>query len=245
MAALRTFDEESPVSEITTSVYGFVGVRRQGSPMVQRMIDCDLQPWLWARRSEVTDRYQDTAAQLAPSLADLGAACDVIGLCLYDQRAIDATLFEPDGLLSKIRPGTVLAMHSTVGPDYVESLAKRVSEHGVRIVDAPVSGGDKALTRQLLVMAGGDRDDLDRCAPMFDTYAERVVELGAVGTTQAAKTINNALMTAIAGMVFDAFDVGAALGIDRAAETRSRSPPIGRAWMSYDVSIVDAADLGT
>ena len=53
------------------------------------------------------------------------------------------------------------------------------------------------------------------CAPMFATYADRVVHTGPLGSAQAAKLVNNSLMTAITGLVFDAFDLGAALDVDR------------------------------
>ena len=96
-------------------IFGFIGLGHQGTPMAERMIDAGLQPWLWARRQEVLDRYEGAQAQLAVSPAQLGADCDVIGLCLYDAAATDSVLFGADGLMSAIRPGTVLALHSTVG----------------------------------------------------------------------------------------------------------------------------------
>lgn len=195
-------------------VHGFIGLGNQGTPMAERMIAAGLRPWLWARRAEVLDRYADADAVRADSPAALGAACDVIGLCLYDADATDHVLFGPDGLMTSIRPGTVLAVHATIGPAAVTTLAARVAERGVHLVDAPVSGGDTAAEGKLLVMTGGDPDPVTRCTPMFATYAGRVVHLGAVGTAQAAKLVNNALMTAITGLVFDAFALGDALGID-------------------------------
>jgi len=200
------------VADVTT--WGFIGLGHQGTPMAERMIGAGLRPWLWARRSEVLDRYATPDAVTAASPAALGAACDVIGLCLYDAEATDHVLFGPDGLMTDVRPGTVLAVHATIGPAAVRRLADRVAERGVHLVDAPVSGGDTAAEGALLVMTGGDADPVARCAPMFATYAGRVVHLGAVGTAQTAKLVNNALMTAITGLVFDAFALGEALGLD-------------------------------
>jgi 3-hydroxyisobutyrate dehydrogenase-like beta-hydroxyacid dehydrogenase len=194
--------------------YGFIGLGHQGTPMAERMIDAGLRPWLWARRREVLDRYADSDAHLAASPAQLAAEADVIGLCLYDAEATDSVLWGPDGVMSAVRPGAVLAMHATVGPAYVQDLSERVASYGVSIVDAPVSGGPAAAEGKLLVIAAGDEEPRVRCAPMFETYAGRVVHVGAVGAAQAAKLINNSLMTAITGLVFDAFDLGAALGID-------------------------------
>jgi 3-hydroxyisobutyrate dehydrogenase-like beta-hydroxyacid dehydrogenase len=195
--------------------YGFIGLGHQGTPMAERMIAGGLRPWLWARRREVLDRYTDTDAQVATSPAQVAAEADVIGLCMYDAEATDAVLWGPDGIMSAVRPGTVLAVHATVGPAYVKDLAARAAPYGVHVVDAPVSGGPAAAEGKLLVIVSGDEEPRARCAPMFATYAGRVVPVGKLGTAQAAKLINNSLMTAITGLVFDAFDLGATLGIER------------------------------
>jgi len=184
--------------------------------MAERMIGAGLRPCLWARRQEVLDRYARSDAVLATTPAEVGASSDAIGLCLYDGAATDSVLFGADGLMTEIRPGTVLAVHSTVGPTYIQDLARRVADAGVLVVDAPVSGGPAAATGQLLVIAGGDEAALERCGAMFASYANKVVRTGGVGSAQAAKLVNNSLMTAITGLVFDAFDLGAALGIDQA-----------------------------
>lgn len=199
------------------TTYGFIGLGHQGSPMAERMIAAGLRPWLWARRDEVLDRYRDRDASIATSPAEVGAACDVIGLCLFDEDATDAVLFGDDGLLTSIRPGTVIAIHATVAPDYVRTLVDRVADRGVHIVDAPVSGGDEAAADgQLLVIFGGDDEDFAACTPMFDTYAGTVVRVGPVGASQATKLVNNVLMTAITGLVFDAYEMGRAFSIDEA-----------------------------
>ena len=122
-----------------TPVYGFIGLGHQGTPMAERMIADGLRPWLWARRSQILGRYRDAEATLASSPAELGERCDVIGLCLYDADATDTVLFGEDGLMTSIRPGTILCIHATVGPQYVTGLAARVADRGVRIIDAPDS----------------------------------------------------------------------------------------------------------
>lgn len=198
------------------TTYGYIGLGHQGMPMAERMLAEGLRPWVWARRAEVLDRFRATDATIAASPAELGANCDVIGLCLFDADATESVLSGDDGLLAAIRPGTVLAIHSTVAPAYVRELADRVAPLGVHVVDAPVSGADaeSAAKRELLVIFGGSDEDFDACTPMFATYAGRVVRVGPVGASQGTKLINNVLMTAITGLVFDAYDLGHALSID-------------------------------
>ena len=207
---------DQPAANAPASLeFGFIGLGHQGSPMAERMISGGLRPWLWARREGVLQRYRDTGARLASSPAEVGANCDVIGLCLYDAAATDTVLFGADGLMTDIRPGTVLAVHATTGPGYVVELAARVAARGVHVVDAPVSGGDAAaLAGRLVVILGGDEAAAEACGPMCATYASKVIPVGEVGAAQSAKLINNSLMTAITGLVYDAFDLGSRLDID-------------------------------
>jgi 3-hydroxyisobutyrate dehydrogenase len=194
--------------------YGFVGLGHQGRPMARRMIDLGLEPWVWARRAEILDQFRVPGANIAGSPAEIGERCDVIGLCMLDAEATDAVLWGDDGIMSTIRAGSVLAVHGTVGTAYVEQLAARAAAQGVAVVDAPVSGGDRALNGELLVIAGGDDAALTRCEPMFATYAGQVVRVGATGAAQSAKVVHNTLYIGIAGLLFDAFAIGDALGID-------------------------------
>ena len=246
--------------------HGFIGLGHQGTPMAERMMAKGLRPWLWARRAEILDRYRDADATLAASPAELGEHCDVIGLCMYDADATDAVVFGPNGMMTSIRPGTILCIHATVGPDYVTDLAARVADRGVRVVDAPVSGGDEAATGNLLVMVAGDDDDIAACIPMLDTYAGKVVNVGGLGAAQAVKLINNALMTAITGLVFDSFDLGDRFGVDPErlgavlAGGSAANPSVGyylalggaeelsiRAWptLHKDVELVEAVTEGS
>jgi 3-hydroxyisobutyrate dehydrogenase-like beta-hydroxyacid dehydrogenase len=97
-------------------------------------------------------------------------------------------------------PGSVIAIHSTVHPDTCRELAKNAESHGVSVIDAPVSGGGGAAAEgRLLVMVGGDAEVVERCRPVFETYADPVVHLGDLGSGQTTKLLNNLLFTANLG----------------------------------------------
>jgi 3-hydroxyisobutyrate dehydrogenase len=98
--------------------------------------------------------------------------------------------------------------------------------HGVSVIDAPVSGGGgAALQRRLLVMVGGDADVVERCRPVFGTYADTVVHLGELGSGQTTKLLNNLLFTANLGTAAASFSLAQSLGIspDRLTEVVARS----------------------
>src|SRR3546814_17565798 len=78
--------------------------------------------------------------------------------------------------------GSMIAVHSTVSPETCQSLAKVAAEHGVKLIDTPVSGGAKlAEAGQMVVMIGGDKASFEICRDNFKAFATTIVHLGDVG----------------------------------------------------------------
>ena len=205
---------------------GFIGLGSQGGPMARRIIEGGYPTTLWARRPETLEPFADTAAKVAESPAELGAASDLVCLCVVGDADIDEITGGEHGLLAGLKPGSVIAVHSTVHPDTCKELAKKAGAQGVSVIDAPVSGGGPAAADgRLLVMVGGDADVVERCRPVFATYADPVVHLGDLGSGQTTKLLNNLLFTANLGTAAAALSLGKALGVapDRLTEVVSRS----------------------
>lgn len=117
--------------------------------------------------------------------------------------------------LAGLRPGSVLAVHSTVHARTCASLAGQVRARRPALVDAPVSGGAPAAGEgRLLVMVGGDAGTVERCRPVFGTYGDPVVHLGPVGSGQLTKLLNNVLFTANLATAASALTLAQALGVD-------------------------------
>src|SRR5246127_5389782 len=179
---------------------GFIGLGSQGAPMAGRIIEAGFPTTLWARRPASLEPYADTAAKVAGSPAELAASSDLVCLC-------------------------VVAIHSTVHPKTCHALAKKAGAQGVSVIDAPVSGGAPAVAeRRLLVMVGGDADVVDRCRPVFETYANPIVHLGDLGSGQTTKLLNNLLFTANLGTAAATLSLADALGVspDRLVDVVSR-----------------------
>ncbi|MEU8896017.1 NAD(P)-dependent oxidoreductase [Nocardia sp. NPDC048505] len=194
---------------------GFIGLGIQGGPMARRIAAAGHPVTLWARRPEALEAFRDTGAAFAGSPAELAAASDLVCLCVVSDADVRELVTRPDGVLAGLRPGGVLAVHSTVHPDTCIELAETVGAQGISLLDAPVSGGGPAAEAgTLLVMAGGEAAVVDRCRPVFDSYARLVVHLGAVGAGQVTKIINNLLFTANLATAAGALRVGESLGLD-------------------------------
>ncbi|MGO9932584.1 MAG: NAD(P)-dependent oxidoreductase [Steroidobacteraceae bacterium] len=194
---------------------GFIGLGSQGAPMARRIIDAGYPVTLWARRPDSLAPFAGTAAETAPSIAELGERTEHVGICVLDDMGVAEVC---DQLIPAMRPGGRIAIHSTVHPKLCVALCARAAARGLSLIDAPVSGGGPgAAAGTLTVMVGGDEAAVAAARPIFATFGGLIVRLGGVGAGQSAKLINNALMAAHVAMAHHALAAGAALSLDRAA----------------------------
>lgn len=196
---------------------GFIGLGSQGAPMARRIAESGYETTLWARRAASVEPFADTAAKVAASPAELAAASDLVCLCVVGDADVREVVTGADGVLAGMSGGSIIAVHSTVHPDTCRRLADVAAAQGVSIVDAPVSGGGTAAADgRLLLMAGGSTDIVERCRPVFETYADPVVHLGPLGAGQTTKLLNNLLFTANLATAASTLALGTAIGIDPA-----------------------------
>ncbi|GGV18874.1 6-phosphogluconate dehydrogenase [Actinomadura cremea] len=194
---------------------GFIGLGSQGAPMARRIVEAGVPTTLWARRPGTLEPFAGTAAATAASAAEVGAASDLACVCVVDDAGVEEVIAGPDGLLAGMRPGSVVAVHSTVHPDTCRDLGEKAAGQGVTLLDAPVSGGGPAAAEgRLLVMVGGDAETAERARPVFATFGDPVVHLGPIGAGQRAKLINNLLFTANLGVAESAYALARQMDVD-------------------------------
>ncbi|HEY5760010.1 MAG TPA: NAD(P)-dependent oxidoreductase [Steroidobacter sp.] len=194
---------------------GFIGLGSQGGPMARRLIESGHEVTLWARRAEAYAPFSDLSFARADSVAELAASCEHVGVCVVDDSGVRQVC---DKMVGAMKPGSRLAIHSTVHPNTVVALAQRAAERGVAFIDAPVSGGGPAAAaRTLTVMCGGSEAVFTAARPIFESFAGLIVRVGDVGAGQMAKLINNALMAAHVAIAHSAITAGEALALDKDA----------------------------
>ena len=198
------------------TVAGFIGLGNMGRPMAMRIARAGLPLRLWARRPETLEDLLGGKVQACASPRALGAAADVIGLCVRtDAEVLDVVLREPDGLLGGMRPGSVLLIHATVSPGTIDVLSAAAAARGVALLDAPVSGGAKAAEAgTLTVVLGGDAGIVAKARSVLDTYATHTPHVGGLGAAQIVKLLNNNLCYANVAMGLQAIALAEQLGLD-------------------------------
>lgn len=194
---------------------GFIGLGSQGGPIAERMLRAGHSLTIWARRPDAAAALVADGATLAGSVAELGAQCEHVGVCVVDDAGVREVCAQ---LLPAMNPGSLLVIHSTILPETCAELEKACAERGVLMLDAPVSGGGPAASAgTLTIMCGGTREAFDQALPVFQSFGGKIVLLGPVGSGQRAKIVNNSLLVANMGLAHAALGMAEQLGIDRAA----------------------------
>lgn len=198
---------------------GFIGLGNQGAPMAHRIVDAGLALTVWARRLQVLEAFAAKGAAVADTVAALGAACDHVGICVFsDADVIDVC----QQLIPAMRPGSRIAIHSTVLPETCLTIDALCAARGIALIDAPVSGGAaRAEKGELTIMCGAEEAAYEAALPVFQTFGKDIILLGAVGAGQRAKIINNTLLAANIAMAHAALTAGQEMGLDRAALART------------------------
>jgi 2-hydroxy-3-oxopropionate reductase len=193
-----------------------VGLGAMGAPMARVLLDAGYPVTVVAhRRREAATELATAGARIADTVGDAAREADIVVTLVPDLPQLLEVMEGPTGLVTGAHPGLRLLNMSTVAPDGVTALADRLAEHGVRVVDAPISGGPpRAANGTLTIMASGAEADVDAVFGVLDTLGENIFRTGPLGTGQVAKLCNNMLAATIMVANAEALTLGAKAGLD-------------------------------
>ena len=197
---------------------GFIGLGQMGTPMALRLAGgraAGAGVVVFDTRPEALTPLVEAGAQVAASPRDVAAAADVMSVMVRDDEQVRAVVAGEDGILAGARPGTVIAVHSTIRAGTAEELAKLAAVHHVEVVDAPVSGGFLgARDGRLAVMVGGSPEAFARCREPFGAWADLVLHVGPLGAGTKTKLARNLLHFAAFTAAGEAQRLAESAGVD-------------------------------
>ncbi|WP_197503267.1 NAD(P)-dependent oxidoreductase [Mycobacterium sp. E740] len=169
---------------------GYIGLGNMGSPMAKRLVEWPGGLVVFDVRTEAMTPLAEVGATLADSIADVAKA-DVISVTVLNDEQVRTVVGE---LAANAKPGTVIAIHSTISPETAIELAEQLRPQDIHIVDAPVSGGGAAAEKgELAVMVGADREVYERIKPVFKQIGAMVIHAGGPGAGTRMKLARNML----------------------------------------------------
>ena len=190
---------------------GYIGLGNMGAPMATKMTEWPGGVTVYDIRTEAMTPLAEKGASLADSVADIAAA-DLIHVTVLN----DAQVREVVGELSAhAKPGTVIAIHSTISDTTAVELAAALKPQGIHVVDAPVSGGAAAAAKgELATMVGAEREVYERIKPAFKHWAAMVIHAGDPGAGTRMKLARNMLTFTSYAAACEAMKLAEAAGLD-------------------------------
>ena len=179
------------------------------------------------------ERFAAAGGQLAVSLADLAARCDVVQVLVVNAMQTEAVLFGEQGLAATLRRGAVVIASATVDPTLPPQWEAKLAESGIHFIDGPVSGGaKKAADGQMTVMASGRPEAFAAAGAVLDAIAGKVYRLGdKAGIGSTVKMVNQHLAGVHIAAACEAMALGMRAGADAASLYEVICNSAGMSWM--------------
>ncbi|OBK24325.1 oxidoreductase [Mycobacterium asiaticum] len=190
---------------------GYIGLGNMGTPMAKRMIEWPGGVTVYDIRTEAMTPLGDRGARLAENLADVAAA-NIISVTVLNDEQVRSVVGD---LAPHAKPGTVIAIHSTINDTTAEELARELEPQDIHVIDAPVSGGGRAARfGQLATMVGASDEVFARVKEPFSHWAELVVHAGPPGAGTRMKLARNMLTFTSYAAVGEAWQLAEAAGLN-------------------------------
>ncbi len=203
------------MTEAPAVAVGFIGLGQIGAPMARRWLDWPGGLTVSDVSDTATEPFAKKGAHVAASPAEVAQRATVISIMVRDDAQVTDVLTGPNGILSAAQPGTVVAIHSTVEADTPARLAALAADHGVEVIDAPVSGGMMgAHSGTLALMVGGADAAVAQVQAPFALLGTLVAHLGPIGAGTRAKLARNLITFASFAAVGEAYALAEAAGVD-------------------------------
>lgn len=182
---------KNPITEV-----GVIGLGVIGKPIALRLLQADFKTAVHDVRTEPVTELQAAGARACANARQVAAHSELIIGLVSDAPQTADIVSGANGIIHGLRPNSIFATGSTLGPEPVKQAARVLAEHGCATIDMPITGGYLAARDgQLALMLGGDPSVIERARPAFQSFASTITRAGDIGAGQAAKLAHQLIMS--------------------------------------------------
>jgi 2-hydroxy-3-oxopropionate reductase len=199
----------------------FIGLGIMGKPMAINLINVGFDVVGYNRSQPAIDALVDAGGRGAASIGEAVKDADVIVTMVPDSPDVEQVLAGPDGVFAAARESALVIDFSSIRPDVSARLAAEGAQRGLRVLDAPVSGGEQgAIDGTLSIMVGGSPEDFAAAEEVFKAVGKTVVHVGPAGSGQTVKAANQLIVAGTIELVAEAIVFLEAHGVDTEAAVK-------------------------
>lgn len=194
---------------------GFIGLGAMGRPICAHILNAGHNVSGYDANPEALRQLNDQGLKSATSPAEAASGAQVLVIMVHNSAQVDQVLFETDGAAKVLPPGATIWLASTVSPEYVERLEKRLGQLSLNLIDGPVSGGvTGAQDAELAIIASGSLGAMADCASVMVSCSKIIHHVGeSVGLASSVKLINQLLTASHIALTAEAISLGVRAGI--------------------------------
>ncbi|WP_409492938.1 NAD(P)-dependent oxidoreductase [Amycolatopsis sp. cmx-11-12] len=194
---------------------GFIGLGIMGGPMAGHLAAAGHEVSGFDTNADALARLEAAGGRAANGVTDAVAGAEVVITMLPNHPQVEAVVLAAGGVLEVAKPGTLLIDMSTIRPETSIEVAERAGEREIRVLDAPVSGGQAGAEQaSLSIMAGGDAEDFATALPILEAVGKTIVHVGPHGAGQVVKAANQLVVGGTYGLIAEAIVLLEASGVD-------------------------------
>ena len=197
-------------------VVGFIGLGIMGRPMARNLLKAGYPLLVHSRSQGPVQELVGAGAKAANSPKDVASQVEVLITMLPNSPDVELVALGKSGIVEGARPGLLFLDMSTISPLVSQKVGKVLQSKGVRMLDAPVSGGEKgAIEGALSIMVGGEKSDFDAALPVFQALGKTITHLGPLGAGGFTKLANQIIVAVNLTALGEALTLARKAGLDR------------------------------
>ncbi len=197
------------------SKVGYIGIGNIGKPIATNVVKGGFDLMVCDLREEPMKELAALGAKTAHSPMEVGQHAEIIEMSVVDDAQVERVIAGEKGILSGAKPGTIVAIHSTIHPRTVKRVAELAKASGIHVMDAQVSGGERgARAKTLCYMVGGEKEDFEKCRPVFETSGKEIFHVGQVGMGAVAKLAQQVIVMMNRLSAYEGMLLGESAGMD-------------------------------
>ena len=194
---------------------GFIGLGIMGKPMAKNLLKSGYELVVYDHHSTNVEELVSSGAASAESARDVARQCSVVITMVPNSPHVKAAVMGEKGILEGAKAGDILIDMSSIAPLVSQEIYKACAEKGVRMIDAPVSGGEpKAIDGSLSIMVGGDEETFQEVYDILMAMGTSAVYCGKSGAGNTTKLANQVVVALNIAAVSEALMLASKAGVD-------------------------------
>ena len=193
----------------------FIGLGTMGIPMTLNILNAGFDLTVHNRTRDKEKIPAKEGAQRAASPREAAVGAEVIITCVSDTPDVEEVIMGENGVIHGAQAGSIVVDMSTISPSTTRRIAQDLGKKGIKMIDAPVSGGSEGAQKGTLsIMVGGEAEDLEKVDPVLKAMGKTITHIGPVGAGQLTKAINQIIVGGTYWSVAEGVTLGIKAGLD-------------------------------